>query len=158
MIARKACTTAERTAFARKMNPLVMANGSAAVRAQIDVLHQQVTAWKGQMKPEQWHRLTVLVIGRQLPRKGNLAVQYFAHLPAVRGEGKRIIYAEGLAEEPRAFDLLATHLVDTQIAVDFFNDPERMNRDLLSDAARDYLPLLPSETQPPPGANPGSSR
>ena len=46
----------------------------------------------------------------------------------------------GSAEEPRALDLLATHLVDTQIAIDFFNDPERMNRDLLSDAARDYLP------------------
>ena len=39
-------------------------------------------------------------------------------------------------------DLLATHLVDTQVGIDFFNDPNRMARDLLSDGTRDYLPLL----------------
>ena len=37
---------------------------------------------------------------------------------------------------------MATGIVDTAIGVDFFNDPTRMHRDLLSDAARDYVPLL----------------
>ena len=47
-----------------------------------------------------------------------------------------------LFDEPRALDLLATRLVDTQVGIDFFNDPLRMHRDLLSDAAQDYLPIL----------------
>ena len=91
---------------------------------------------------QDWNDLTVLVIGPQLPRKDNLAVQYFARLLGQPGEGKRLIYAEGLGDEPRALDLLATHLVDTQIGIDFFNDPNRMARDLRSDGTRDYLPLL----------------
>jgi hypothetical protein len=127
------------------VNPLVMANAAAAARAALDSIDHQVGEWKKQLKPEEWYRVTVLVIGRQLPRKDNLAVQYFGQLLGERGDGKRIIYAEGLGDEPRALDLLATHLVDTQIAIDFFNDRERMNRDLLSDAARSYLPLLLDE-------------
>ncbi len=143
------CTAAKRIHFTRRMTTLVMANAAAAARAALDALHHQVMAWKADLSPEEWSRLTVLVIGRQLPRKDNLAVQYFARLLGESrfllgqpGEGKRIIYAEGLAEEPRALDLLATYLVDTQVGIDFFNDPSRMTRDLLSDGAREYLPLL----------------
>ena len=122
-----------RMAFTRKMTPLLMANASAAARAALDSLHHQVCEWKGQLTPQDWNDLTVLVIDRQLPRKDNLAVQYFARLLGQPGEGKRLIYAEGLGNEPRALDLLATHLVDTQVGIDFFNDPNRMARDLLSD-------------------------
>jgi hypothetical protein len=142
ILAKRCCTSAERIAFARQMNPLVMANAAAAARAALDMLHRQVCQWKGEMTPEEWSRVTVLIIGRQLPRKDNLAVQYFARLFGQSGEGKRLIYAEGLAEEPRALDLLATYRVDTQIGIDFFNDPLRMQRDLLADVARSYLPLL----------------
>jgi len=139
---KRQCLPAERMAFTRKMTPLLMANTSAAARAALDSLHHQVSEWKGQLTPQDWSDLTVLVIGPQLPRKDNLAVQYFARLLGQPGEGKRLIYAEGLGDEPRALDLLATHLVDTQVGIDFFNDPNRMARDLRSDGARDYLPLL----------------
>jgi hypothetical protein len=142
ILEKRRCTSAERIAFARQMNPLVMANAAAAARAALDMLHRQVCQWKGEMTPDEWSRVTVLIIGRQLPRKDNLAVQYFARLFGQSGEGKRLIYAEGLAEEPRALDLLATYRVDTQIGIDFFNDPLRMQRDLLADGARTYLPLL----------------
>ena len=142
ILEKRRCTSAERIAFARQMNPLVMANASAAARAALDILHRQVCQWKGEMTPKEWSRVTVLIIGRQLPRKDNLAVQYFARLFGQSGEGKRLIYAEGLAEEPRALDLLATYRVDTQIGIDFFNDPLRMQRDLLADGAKSYLPLL----------------
>lgn len=146
VLASKSCREDDRIAFARSMNRLVMANATDAARARLDALHHQVSRWKREMKPDDhWEDLTVLVIGRQLPRKDNLAVQYFARLLGEKGEGPRIVYAEGLGEEPRALDLLATRRVDAQIAIDFFNDDQRMNRDLLSDAARDYLPLLLDE-------------
>jgi hypothetical protein len=142
VIEKRHCSAEERMAFTRRMTPLVMANASAAAGAALQALHRQVSAWKGQLTPEEWSRLTVLVIGRQMPRNDNLAVQYFARLLNQPGEGNRIIYAEGLAEEPRALDLLATHRVDTQVGIDFFDDPLRMYRDLLCDGAREYLPRL----------------
>ncbi len=126
----------------RKLTPLVMANAAAAARAALDMLDHQVRAWKAELTAQEWDALTIIVVGRQLPRNQNLAVQYFARLLGQPGEGKRLIYAEGLGDEPRSLDLLATYRVDTQIGIDFFNDPSRMTRDLLSDGARDYLPLL----------------
>jgi hypothetical protein len=136
------CTEADRIAFARRMNPMIMANVAAAARAALDQIHHQVCDWKARMSPEEWKRLTVIVTGRPLPRKDNLAVQYFARLLGLPGEGERLLYAESITDEPRALDLLATRRVDTRIAVDFFNNPERMARDLLADAARNYLLIL----------------
>jgi hypothetical protein len=142
VIKNRRCSSTERIVFMRKMNPLILTNAVAAARAAIDALHRQVNEWQGQIPPDQWNRLMVIVIGKQLPRNGNLAVQYFAHLLGEKGEGERITYAEGLGDEPRALDLLATRLVDTQVGIDFFNDPLRMHRDLLSDGARDYLSVM----------------
>jgi hypothetical protein len=136
------CAQARRVSFARAMKPLVMANATDAAKAAIDTLHRQVLTWKSQMSAQEWSALCVLVIGRQLPRRENMSVQYFAWLLGASGESERIIYAEGLGEEPRALDLLATHRVDTGIGRDFFDDSKRMKRDLLADITRDYLHFL----------------
>jgi hypothetical protein len=136
------CSPEERVAFARRMTPAVMKNVGEAARAELDALHAQVRAWRSEMTPEEWNGLKVVILGSALPRKQNLTVQYFARLLGEAGEGPRIVYAESVRDEAKALDLMATRAVDTTIGDDFFNDPTRMHRDLLSDAARDYLPLL----------------
>ncbi len=136
------CSREERVAFARRMTPAVMKNVGEAARAELDALHAQVRAWRSEMTPEEWKGLKVVILGSALPRKQNLTVQYFARLLGEAGEGPRIVYAESVRDEAKALDLMATRAVDTTIGDDFFNDPARMHRDLLSDAARDYLPLL----------------
>jgi hypothetical protein len=133
-----------RTAFARHMAPLVLANVTDAARAQIDGYQAQVTRWRRQMSAEEWARLRVVVIGSPMPRRANVAVQYFARLLGEAGEGKRIVYAESL-DEARGLNLLGTHLLDRKIATDFFDDPRRMDRDLLGDAAAEYLRTLKLE-------------
>src|SRR5262249_19028007 len=137
-----ACGRGAHTGYARRMAPLVMANAADAARADLDALHRLVRQWKAEMPAGDWDRLTVIVMGRPLPRKDNLAVQYFARLRGERGGGRRVVYAESLFDEPKAVDLLATRLVDTQIGEDFFGDPTRMHRDLLGDAAGEYLDQL----------------
>jgi len=77
-------------------------------------------------------------VGSQMPRRGNLDVQYFAHLLGLKGEGPRLTYAEALWEEPAALRLLATRLVDKEVGRMFFDDDQRMFRDLLADAAAEY--------------------
>jgi hypothetical protein len=134
--------------YRRRMRPLLDANATEAARAQIDGLQRQMKAWKGRLTDAEWGQLRVVVMGTQLPRKDNLAVQYFARLLDETGEGGRIVYAEALFEESRALDLLATRLVDTRIGTAFFEDASRMHRDLLGDAAKEYLDELFPKVKP----------
>jgi hypothetical protein len=73
-----------------------------------------------------------------------VVMQYFLRLLHEPAEGGRVVYAETLWEESQAMDLLGTHLLDGSVGEAFFGDYMRMHRDLLGDAAKQYLPhLLP---------------
>jgi hypothetical protein len=126
----------------RKLRLPLELNTAEAARAQIDSLHRAMTAWKAKLSDEEWARLQVVVQGSAMPRKNHLAVQYFARLLGETGEGRRIIYAEALFDESRALTLLGTHLLDTQLGSDVYDDPQRLHRDLLADAAKGYLDEL----------------
>jgi hypothetical protein len=52
------------------------------------------------------------------------------------GEGRRVVYAEGLWDEDKALALLGTRRLDGRLSVAVFNDPFRMYRDILADVAR----------------------
>ncbi len=94
------------------------------------------------MPAEEWGRLRVVVIGSQMPRRDNAAVQYFSRLLGEGGEGRRLVYAEALYDEGRALNLLGTHQLDREVGAAFFGDPGRMERDLLGAAAAEYLRTL----------------
>jgi hypothetical protein len=107
-----------------------------------------VRAWLATLAGGEWERLAVIALGGQLPRRGDLAAQYFARLLGEPGEGRRIIYAEGLGDVQRAFDLLGTRLVDTGLGAAFFGDPARLHRGLLGDAAKEALDELFRDWRP----------
>ena len=131
-------------AFTRGMAPLVMENVAEAARAQLDATHAQVSAWRRDLSPQEWNQLHVLIIGPHMPREDLVVMQYFLRLLHEAREGRRVVYAESLWEEPQALDLLGTHLLDGRVGEAFFGDYMRMHRDLLGDAAKQYLPhLLP---------------
>lgn len=77
-------------------------------------------------------------------------MQYFSRLLETPiTSGLRVIYAEHVADEAEAIDLLATHLVDFTAGAAFWNDAEHMHTDLLAAAAAEYIPkLLPNTTTP----------
>jgi hypothetical protein len=144
-IASKKSNRADARAFARRMAPLVLANVAEAARAQIDGLHAVVSTWRSEMTPEEWSALRVVVVGVHMARDGELATQYFLRLLGEPAEGRRVVYAEGLWEEARALDLLATHMIDGNVGVAFFGQDLRMHRDVLGDAAKTYLDELAIE-------------
>jgi hypothetical protein len=79
-----------------------------------------------------------------MPREDLVVTQYFLRLLHEPKEGRRVVYAESMWEEPKALDLLGTHLLDGSVGDAFFGDYMRMHRDLLGDAAKAYLrELLP---------------
>ncbi len=130
--------------YTRRMAPLVMENVGDATRAELDVLHAQVSKWRREMSAAEWAKLQVVVIGPHMPREDLVVVQYFSRLLGESREGRRIVYAEGLWEEPRALDLLGTHILDGAVGEAFFGDYWVMHRDLLAGAAQEYLrKLLP---------------
>jgi hypothetical protein len=131
-------------AFTRGMAPLVMENVGDATRAQLDAAHAQVSVWRRELSAEEWKQLHVLIVGPHMPREDLVITQYFLRLLHEPAEGRRVVYAESMWEEPKALDLLGTHLVDGGVGEAFFGDYLRMHRDLLGDAAKRYLPhLLP---------------
>jgi hypothetical protein len=125
------------TKFCRASRADVLANGADAAKAQLVATHKQVMAWKKDMTAEEWAKLTVIVPGSQTPRVENAAVQYFARLfGETNGEGRRLVYAEGLWDEEKAISLLGTLRLDGKVSVAVFGDHFRMYRDLVADGAR----------------------
>lgn len=126
--------------YCRASRKDVLANAAAAACAQLLATHRQVMEWKKDMTPEEWNSLTVIVLGMQTPRVDNAAVQYFARLfGETNGEGRRVVYAEGLGDEEKAMNLLGTLRLDGKLSVAVFNDHFRMYRDLLADVARSTI-------------------
>ena len=145
VIARRQFERAELVDFTRRMAPLVMENVTDAAHAQLDAVHAQISLWRGELTAQEWSRLHVLIVGPHMPRQDLVVMQYFLRLLHEPEEGGRVVYAESLWQEAQALDLLGTHLLDGGIGEAFFGDAMRMHRDLLGDAARDYLSrLLPN--------------
>jgi len=132
----------ELQAFTRRMTPLVMQNVADATRAQLDATHAVVSAWRRDLSPQEWEQLHVVIIGPHMPREDLVVTQYFLRLLHEPKEGRRVVYAESMWDEPKAMDLLGTHLLDGSVGEAFFGDYLRMHRDLLGDAAGQYLPKL----------------
>lgn len=126
-------------AFTQGMGPLLLANADAAAGLELDALDRQVGAWRRAMPDADWRALRVVIIGSHMARDGEISQQYFCRLLGEPGEGRRVVYAEGLWQPRDALDLLATHEVDGAAGAAFFGDPMRMHRDILADGATAWL-------------------
>ncbi|MBL8792757.1 MAG: hypothetical protein JNM56_02505 [Planctomycetia bacterium] len=131
--------------YIQGVKPAVLENMYDAAKSELDGLHKQMTAWKAELTPEEWKSLKVVIQGSALPRKGNLAVQYFARLLGEPGEGFRIVYTESVYDEERSLRSLATSELDRGVAIAFFDEPTRMHRDLLADVATEYIQKMKFE-------------
>jgi hypothetical protein len=139
VIAARKYSAVDLKTLTRSSGPVVLANAGDAARAQIDAYHKQVAAWRHDLRPEEQSKLRVLVLGKQMPRKHNVAVQYFAKLLGDTGESRRLVYAEELSGEQQGLNLLATHQLDSELSEAFFENPDRMEIDLLGNAASVYV-------------------
>lgn len=125
--------------YAHAMAPLVLANADDAAKLQLDALHALVQRWRQDLSADEWRRVYVVVLGGKLPRVGNLQYAYFVEALGPGSADRRVIYAEGIFDPPGGLALLATIVTDRSAGVAFFGDETRLERDLLSDAAKAYL-------------------
>jgi hypothetical protein len=142
VLQRGTAQSAELDAFAKKMGPLVSANADQAAALELDALQKQVATFRARLGPA-WPRAHVIVMGAHMARTHEISLQYFERLLGEPREGGRIVFAEGLWDEEKALDLLATHLVDGAAAAAFFGDPARLHEDMLAEGARKHLDAHP---------------
>ncbi len=128
--------------FTQGMLPFISANIEDAAKNQLDAMHRHVMRWKSEMAPEDWKKLRIAIQGAVLARNGDLAKQYFKHLLHIKKEGLRLVYKELYFPPTPMLTLLATRSVDRGISVAIFNNPDRMFRDVLSDAAASYIKIM----------------
>jgi hypothetical protein len=125
--------------FVAGLRPLVMKNVAEAAEAQIRGFDSQIAAWQQAFPGLAWENLKVVITGSALPRKQNLATQYFARLLGVSGECPRLVYAESLYDEAKALRLLNATAVDARAGTVFFDDPTFLHRDLMAGVTAAFL-------------------
>lgn len=126
-------------AFTRGITKLEMQNTDEAADWQISSMGRIAAKWKDSMSSDDWSKTSVVVVSGHMPRAQSSSAQFFANLLHEEREGGRLIIIETAAEEADALDSWATHWLDAKIGVDFFGDPWRMHRDLLSDSIKKSL-------------------
>jgi len=141
VLAKGSYSQAELTAFARLLAPLLLANTNEAARAQIDMLHAAVQDWRASVPPEVWAKVLVVIQAPRQPRAGYLQYQYFQYALG-NAAATQLVFAENMFDRKSVMLLIGTILADRSVAITTFDEPLRLERDMLSDAADAYLKQL----------------
>jgi hypothetical protein len=139
-------TRAELRRFTQSQKENILANAYEAAKDVITTMDRQVQAWQDNMTKEERKQLRVAVSSVHMARVGNLAMQYFSVALNEPFEGRfeeeeikdnqfRLLFTESVFDEKEILNAIGTHIVDAEIGDSFFNDGQRMHRDLLADAA-----------------------
>ena len=135
----RAAVQARFAAYGKQAGPLLLANAAEAARAQVDGLDAAFRDFKGRLSPDEVARLYVIVLGLRMPRVGNLQFNYFVNAMGRDEIDRHLIYAEGVTDVKGGESLLSVIVTDRGLSAAFFDDPMRMDRDILADGAEARL-------------------
>jgi hypothetical protein len=127
-------------AFAGALGPVLLRLADDATQLQLDALHKHVERALGTLTAEDLARLHVVVAGDHQARARSLAMQYFQkRLGEPEQVERRVTYAEGVSDEQGALALVGTRRLDRALGRAFFGEEQRLQRDILGDAAHARL-------------------
>jgi hypothetical protein len=134
--------------YARAMGPRMLALGDRATREQLAALHARFGEVLDSLDPAERRSLHVVVAGVHQARARSLAMQYFQRrLAEPPGVERRVTYAEAVETVDAALALVGTQRLDRQMARAFFGDENRLQRDILGDAAKRILDAADLDTK-----------
>lgn len=146
-------TDSARTEFFVTVRAPLKENLKDSSRAVLLELHKTVVEYRAraeQLDPTAWSTVRVVAgVGHQ-SREQEVGVQYFARLlgetvtAGARGED-RLVVAEGVFPPPMQRGLVSAHVVDRKASELVFDDPVRLQWDVLGDNAGVLHELLPAE-------------
>lgn len=129
----------------------------AAAKCRLASLHQITESIREKIPEEDWQKLVVIVMGPQMPRNGDLGMQYYHSILDVNKQKlkcpyrmqldqnlsqQRLIYAESIYDEEGALDLLTTHICDEDLGKDLLGNKRAMHSDILKNATAKHLKTL----------------
>ena len=120
------------TNFCRSVSADLLNLVEAAAMAQLDEMHRIISIWMSEHQIDRHSAsLKVLIISARTARQCNLQTTYFERLLGPE-RSRNIVYIEELFDnEEKAKVIFSTWFFDEQMSVSFFNDIDRMHRDLL---------------------------
>jgi hypothetical protein len=138
-----------RNAFAKTIQTYILDDVDEAAKLEITAIHTQTQIWLKEIDKAYIKQLLVVIGSSHQARYRELSVQYFDRILHEQSDGSaftenRLVFAESVFNESGCLSALARHIIDQEIGLEFFGDRYRMQRDLLSDAAKKYIDeLLP---------------
>lgn len=133
--------------FAREAGPRLLRATSFAVALQLGALERAERTLVSSIAPDRRLETHVVVAGAHQARERSLGMQYF--LARLQGPdvADRVTYAENVTDIAGAVKLVGTRALDRQLALSFFGDPKRLERDILGDAVAAVLARPPHESE-----------
>jgi hypothetical protein len=136
----RAPSSADLDAFARAVGPSLLHLTTLATRVQLAALHAVVEQALGELAVDERADLQVVVTGDHQARVRSLGMQYFRRrLREPEGVEERVTYGEAVTDPDDALALVGRRRLDRAIALAFFGDAKRLQRDVLGDAVREQL-------------------
>jgi hypothetical protein len=127
-------------ALARTLGPRLLQLTEYATELELAALHAATEAALQHMTLAQRAKFEVVVAGAHQARDRSLPLQYFQkRFDEAPGEERRVAFAESVSGPSEARELVGTRRLDREIAAAFFGNPERLQRDVLGDAAAHLL-------------------
>jgi hypothetical protein len=124
--------------YANDVGPALQGNLYDAAEAELKSLDALVQRWRGELRPEEWSQLYVVVMGPARPRERHPPYDYFARLLGAGAE-THLLRGDNVTEIDTALDLLATTVTDRRLGQDFFGDPHELDRGLMRPATTRHL-------------------
>jgi len=141
-----------RAEFASDAVPRILRITELATCEQIAGLHEAVEAIFSKVSTREQAELQVVVVGDHQARIRSLGMQYFKRrFQEEERTDQRVTYGENIDDEQEAIALVATRRLDQRIALAFFGDAHRLQRDVLGDAAKhclDQMCFSPAQSEP----------
>jgi len=128
-----------RAEFASDAGPRILRITELATCEQVAGLHEAVEKTLGQLSAGDQAALQVVVVGDHQARTRSLGMQYFKRRFREGDTDERVTYGENVTDEEEAISLVAKRRLDQRIALAFFGDEHRLQRDVLGDAAKRCL-------------------
>lgn len=145
-----------RREYFREVRPLLEANLRTIAGDVLRALHKHVTRIRQEVTttdPKAWDSVVVVIGIMHQARAREIGVQYFLRLlgeqadEGARSE-KRLVIAEGIVKASEQYGALSTHLVDQVGSTLVFEDPQRLQWDVLADDGGVLNQLLPAAAGP----------
>ena len=123
-------------AFERQTRDPLRACIDLAARDELETLHRHVQTFTATFTKQDWRAFRVVICASHQPRYRQSAKQYFKRLlHEHEGIEGQVLYGENCRSEADALQLVATHLLDRELAEFFLDSPLDLQQDVLGDAA-----------------------